>query len=477
MAQAFSSFDTHLAPFVKADNLSYKEVKQCIQSFVYGVNTPSRWGCCTSDTEVLSTTGWKKYNELKEGDLIYTWHDGRLELNPVRKVVVKPFKGQMHAYIARGYNQTVTPTHRMLVKKHNVDEYAITHSEDIFNVKIPYCLPVAFKSVALDDIGLSDAEIRMAAALYTDGNFDMRGEKVHKIKIFKSPKRVGADIIEADADELGLTYTKTESHGDFGPVLVYTFYGDSARALYKLTQGKKRIAAIFCQMSQKQSELFLNTWALFDGDEHKMRLQYDNDEIAAQLQHIALRAGRCSYLYSNGKANYVKVRQVDNIYPTTRTAIDYDDIVWCPNVENGTAVFRKDGCVFISGQTQSPFTNITLDWTVPADMAELNCIVGGKEMPFRYKDCKKEMDMINKAFLEIMIEGDAAGRGFSYPIPTYSITKDFDWSNTENNRLLFEMTAKYGTPYFSNYINSDMDPSDVRSMLAKAMHPRRVICV
>lgn len=117
--------------------------------------------------------------------------------------------------------------------------------------------------------------------------------------------------------------------------------------------------------------------------------------------------------------------------------------------------------------TQSPFSNITLDWTVPDDLAEMNAIVGGKEMNFKYKDCKKEMDMINKAFIEIMIEGDANGRGFQYPIPTYSITRDFDWSETENNKLLFEMTSKYGTPYFSNYINSDMAPSDVRSMCCR----------
>ena len=117
--------------------------------------------------------------------------------------------------------------------------------------------------------------------------------------------------------------------------------------------------------------------------------------------------------------------------------------------------------------TQAPFSNITLDWTVPNDLAELPAIVGGEEMPFKYKDCKKEMDMVNKAFIETMIEGDANGRGFQYPIPTYSITRDFDWSDTENNKLLFEMTSKYGTPYFSNYINSDMEPSDVRSMCCR----------
>ena len=117
--------------------------------------------------------------------------------------------------------------------------------------------------------------------------------------------------------------------------------------------------------------------------------------------------------------------------------------------------------------TQAPFSNITLDWTVPADLADQKVIVGGKELDFYYKDCQKEMDMVNKAFIEIMIEGDANGRGFQYPIPTYSITRNFDWSETENNKLLFEMTAKYGTPYFSNYINSDMEPSDVRSMCCR----------
>ena len=117
--------------------------------------------------------------------------------------------------------------------------------------------------------------------------------------------------------------------------------------------------------------------------------------------------------------------------------------------------------------TQAPFSNITLDWTIPNDLAELNALVGGKELDFKYKDCKEEMDMVNRAYIETMLEGDANGRGFQYPIPTYSITKDFDWSDTENNRLLFEMTAKYGTPYFSNYINSDMEPSDVRSMCCR----------
>lgn len=467
MAQAFSSFDTYLAPFVKVDNLTYKQVKQCIQSFIFGVNTPSRWGCVNAETEVLSVDGFKKYNELKEGDLIYTWKDGELQINPVRKVIIKPFKGKLHSYKGRHYNQTVTSNHRMLVRKHNKKDCEIRLSEDIFDAKSPYALPVQFSSSAIKGIGLTDDEIRLAAMVYTDGSIDMRKGKIHKITIFKSPKREGNEEICRIADKLKLKYSKITKEGSFGLVNQYVFYGVSAQRILNIVESKNKINALFFGMNQAQANIFLKTWAEFDGNEHKMLLQCDTPEIVDQIQQIALLAGYTSYVVHKRKTCYVKLRKAASIYPSERIEVDYDDVVWCPNVENGTAVFRHEGNIYISGQTQAPFTNITLDWTVPDDLAELNCIVGGKEMDFKYKDCQAEMDMVNKAFIETMLEGDANGRGFQYPIPTYSITKNFDWSETENNKLLFEMTAKYGTPYFSNYVNSDMEPSDIRSMCCR----------
>ena len=122
--------------------------------------------------------------------------------------------------------------------------------------------------------------------------------------------------------------------------------------------------------------------------------------------------------------------------------------------------------------SQAPFTNITLDWTVPDDLRDKPAIVGGVKLDTTYGDYQKEMDMINKAFIEIMIEGDANGRGFGYPIPTYNVTRDFDW-DSENAKLLFEMTAKYGTPYFQNFVNSDLNPSDVRSMCCRLQLDKR----
>lgn len=122
--------------------------------------------------------------------------------------------------------------------------------------------------------------------------------------------------------------------------------------------------------------------------------------------------------------------------------------------------------------SQAPFTNITLDWVCPDDLKKKNAIVGGKEQDFTYGDCQKEMDMINRAFLELMLEGDAEGRGFGYPIPTYNITKEFNW-DSPNAKLLFEMTSAYGTPYFQNFINSDLNPGDVRSMCCRLRLDKR----
>ena len=122
--------------------------------------------------------------------------------------------------------------------------------------------------------------------------------------------------------------------------------------------------------------------------------------------------------------------------------------------------------------SQAPFTNITLDWVCPDDLKDKKAIVGGKEQNFTYGDCQKEMDLINKVFIELMIEGDAEGRGFAYPIPTYNITRDFDW-NSENAKLLFTMTSQYGTPNFQNFVNSDLNPSDVRSMCCRLQLDKR----
>ena len=116
--------------------------------------------------------------------------------------------------------------------------------------------------------------------------------------------------------------------------------------------------------------------------------------------------------------------------------------------------------------TQTPFTNLTFDWTCPADLADEHPLIGDDVCDFAYGDLQAEMDLINRAFMEVMTEGDAEGRVFTFPIPTYNITRDFDW-DAPNTELLFTMTAKYGLPYFQNFINSELDPGMIRSMCCR----------
>ncbi len=296
-AQAFSSVDTLCAPFIKKDGLSYDRVKQSVQNLVFGLNVSSRWGCVDADTEVLSESGFKKYNELKEGDLIYTWKDGALELNPVIKVVIKEYNGEMHKYIGNNYSQTVTADHRVLFYRKGA--YDIKHSNEIENTN-DIAVPVKFLGSRL-----------------------------------------------------------------FGSII----------------------------------------------------MNKNNQDAIDKCQQELLKKGACSYIeeYSDSQV-LVSPYAPRLIKIKSRKTFHYKGIVWCPSVENGTAVFRKDGQLFISGQCQCPFTNFTFDWNVPEDLAVMPAIVGGVEQDFTYGDCKKEMDMFNKAFLEVMIEGDADGREFAYPI-------------------------------------------------------------
>lgn len=470
-AQALSSFDTFTAPFVKKDNLSDKEIRQCMQTFIFGINTPSRWGCVDEATKVLTVNGFKAYNELNEGDMIYTWKDGNLNVMPVKKVIIKKNEsGKMHVYSGRNYLQQVTDYHRCLIRKFNSRDTELKTSKEIFGVKTPYSFPAMFDGSLLGGISLTDDEIRLSAMLYTDGCLDYRNGTLHHVKLHKSKRRWKDSGIENVLNNIPVKFTITDAkRGSFGSTMrTISFLGESRSYLENLIGQKSTIHPNFFRMNQRQARLFLKTWALFDGDENKMLLQCDNETIVEQIQHIAVLAGWTSHLVfkklvSGKETTYVKIKQIRDVKPSNRYEVDYDGIVWCPNTDDGTAVFMKEGNVFISGNSQAPFSNITLDWMCPSDLKDMPAIVGGEYQDFTYGDCQPEMDRVNRIFMEVMLEGDANGRGYQYPIPTYNITKEFDWEHP-NCELLFSMTAKYGTPYFCNFVNSDLNPEDIRSM-------------
>lgn len=479
-AQALSSFDTFIAPFVKKDNLSDKEIRQCMQTFIFGINTPSRWGCVDEATKVLTVNGFKAYNELNEGDMIYTWKDGNLNVMPVKKVIIKKNEsGKMHVYSGRNYLQQVTDYHRCLIRKFNSRDTELKTSKEIFGVKTPYSFPAMFDGSLLEGISLTDDEIRLSAMLYTDGCLDYRNGALHHVKLHKSRRRWKDSGIENVLNNIPVKFTITDAkRGSFGSTMrTISFLGESRSYLENLIGQKSTIHPNFFRMNQRQARLFLKTWALFDGDENKMLLQCDNETIVEQIQHIAVLAGWTSHLVfkklvSGKETTYVKIKQIRDVKPSNRYEVDYDGIVWCPNTDDGTAVFMKEGNVFISGNSQAPFSNITLDWMCPSDLKDMPAIVGGEYQDFTYGDCQPEMDRVNRIFMEVMLEGDANGRGYQYPIPTYNITKEFDWEHP-NCELLFSMTAKYGTPYFSNFVNSDLNPEDIRSMCCRLSLDKR----
>lgn len=303
-AQAFSSFDTYLAPYVRNDKLTYKQVYDAIQEFVFNVNVPSRWGCVLPDTEILTKNGWKKYTDLKLAEDIVGFRDGELVDDVVNKINVFNFEGKLVKIKTASTVQVLTPTHRVIGKDVNNIFHTI-NAEDFFNNK-ELKLPVLYD-------GLTSVDYE--------------------------------DVVDVE-------------------------------------------------------------W------------------------------------------------------------YDYEGKVWCPSTDCTFWVAKNGNSIFITGNTQTPFTNITLDWTCPEDLKDSQPIIAGEEMDYTYSELQPEMDMINKAFIEVMIKGDAHGRLFTFPIPTYNITPDFPWES-ENTKLLFEMTAKYGLPYFQNFLNSDLKVGDVRSMCCR----------
>lgn len=396
-AQAYSSFDTYMAPYIRIDNLSYKEVKQHLQEFIYNLNVPSRWGCVPTSTEVLTTDGWKDSYTLSMKDKVYSINKrGELCLSTIKRIIHK--KNASKKLIAfrndhYNYEQLVTPEHRVLVGRtqlSKLDDLKIKRAENISGITN---LPVAFTNSIIEDSSPSNEEVMMAAALYCDGSWYYK-EKVDTPRVFyfKSPNRQKDSWFEKLCKKLGVVYKKKKVIGDFGSTVnKYVFHSDSARKLTKLVGRKTRIDEKFLNMNREKSQLFLDTWMAHDGQEEKHILQFDTLAIAKGLQHIAVNACKTSSIVKIHKSQYVKLRGVEMLGVKQIQQIDYDGEVWCPSLTMGTAIFRdKNGGVFISGQTQTPFTNLTFDWVCPEDLKKEKPVVGGKECDFFYGDLQKK---------------------------------------------------------------------------------------
>ncbi len=475
-AQAFSSFDTFLAPFVRYDNLSYKEVKQKMQEFIYNMNVPTRVGCqCVSqDTEILTPTGWKSYDDINKDCVIRTYNlkSGKIENQTVTSVFKKKYKGVMYNLKNRIQDQLISPRHRVVRKLFNTDKYILQPIEDVLALKSPFIIPVAGEN-GNKESKLSDEQIKLMAWIISEGTLERDGNfrriSIYQSKI-KNPKKYN-EIVKL-LKGFNFKYSEIERTGLGEAVKRIRLDANGSKSILKWFETNdsiKHIPNSLLSLSTRQSEIFIKTYLKADGFE-ECKISTTDVEILDGLQVIAVNAEYGFTVLKRkptiGTKDIFVLRLIKHkeTYIQDVKKINYEGVIWCPHTKNETIIARRNGKVFITGNT--PFTNITMDLVPSGMLAEQNVIIGGKPQKEKYKEFKKEMDMINRAFCEVMMAGDSQGRLFSYPIPTYNLTKDFDWDNPKY-KPIWDMTTKYGIPYFSNFINSDMKPDDARSMCCR----------
>ncbi len=467
-AQAFSSFDTFLAPFIKTDKLNYDKVKQAVQGFIFNMNVPSRWGgqCVSEDTECLTNNGWKFYKEISSKDKIATFNVKTKKIEYLKQERVKEYDydGYLIKLSNRTQEQLVTPNHKVVRKVFNSNKYVLEEAEDLLKLKTGVMIPNSASTNSKEEV--KDYLIELIAWLVSEGTFS---EDRKRVSLFQSEKNKSkVEKIRKCLRENDFKWDETKRIHGFGNnyTIRFRLNQESSRKVRK-TLNSKQVPEFVKKLSKRQIKLFIDTYVLGDGHVEKngrTRIYTKDEGVLNSLQELCslCEYGTTVYQRENGVYTINLIRNNDTLVKLSK--VKYKGKVWCPTTKNGTFVARRKGNVFITGNT--PFSNLTFDWMVPDDLKNAKAIVGGKEMDFNYGDCQKEMDMINKAFLEVMMSGDASGRIFTFPIPTYNITKDFDW-DSENAKILFDMTAKYGIPYFQNFINSDLKPSDIRSMCCR----------
>ncbi|HOK56274.1 MAG TPA: ribonucleoside triphosphate reductase [bacterium] len=475
-AQAFSNLDTLLAPFVRYDGLSYKEVKQAVQEFLFNLNVPTRTGfqCLSEDTEILTPDGWKKYDQVKKGDTIYTFNikNGIIEKKEVKHVFVREYEGVMYNLKNRNQDQLISPGHRVVRRIFNTDRFALEPIEKVIELMSPVVIPVKGENIN-EEYDIEDSKIKLLAWILSEGSIEKQGS--HRVSIYQSEEKHPENYNEIiDLLKINELEYSIRPQSSLGICTHIRLKSKPSKVIHNLLGSeKKQFPSFLLKLSKKQAKLFIDTYIKGNGWEEKFRkrITVTDKEAMDIITGVAVLAG---YNFN------VKEREVGGIskktqYIITLTETQYDyiqeikpveykGIIWSVNTENETVIARRNGQIFITGNT--PFTNLTFDLKVSEVYKDQPVIIGGKIQDKTYGEFQKEMDMINKAFFEVMLEGDAKGRVFTFPIPTYNITKDFDWKN-ETLDLLWEMTGKYGIPYFSNFINSDMKPDDVRSMCCR----------
>jgi len=481
-AVAFSNVDTLLAPFIRYDELDRKQIKQALQEFVFNLNVPTRSAmqCMSEDTEILTPTGWKSYNELNIGDTILNFNlkNQKIETQKIRKVFKKEYSGEMYNLKNRIQDQLISPNHRVVRQLFNTNEYILDPIENVYKLKSPVIIPISGININ-KDIKYSDDIIKLIAWIITEGSSrSAKGQNPNdrRITITQSKKVNYKKYVEIKniLNSLNIKFSEQSVGARLGQsVINFSITQEDSLKLHELFGDEYNIKYIpkkLLNMSQRQAKLFIETFIKGDGHE-KCKITSTEKNIIDSLQHICTLAGYGSTVLmrpptkiGTKKIYVLRIIFHQKTYITKIKKIQYNGIIWCPNTKNETVIARRNNKVFITGNT--PFSNLTFDLTCPKNMKGLPVIIGGEMKNENYGDFQEEMNLINDVFCEVLLEGDGNGRVFTFPIPTYNITKDFDW-NDKNLNNLWTLTAKFGSPYFTNYINSSMSVDDSRSFCCR----------
>lgn len=521
-AQAFSSFDTLLAPYVFFDmtveGMDERDVKKALLSFVYNLNVPSRWGqCVNSSYKCLRADGkWVSHDELQVGESIYVVdvETGELKLDTVTHVNVFDAPEKMHHYSnEQGFNFDVTPNHRVIYKTGS-NPFSIKESAELIGKKSPIYIPISSWNTPTpenfmgNEYNITDELLELITFIMCDGCIVKQEGKTARIEFYKSPNRYGCDRFEELCAILGVEYSvTTDESAKFEGSYCNKYRlmnSDVTKAIVNLLGGDKHKCPEFMKyLSPRQAYIVLDTWVLLDGhfDGCHWKMQADNKEIQEMLAFLTVISGKSVSLTERWIGENKKPTIYTNIHKRGSRACSVTEIdaktdkVWCPTTNTGTFVCMTDeGYVFLTGN--SPFSNVTIDMTVPNHMKylapqrgeepyfvrnyrefcesetdtnnegwnrlfeearkRLNDYESDEETilySLTYEHFKKEMMIISKMYYEVLSEGDCVGQPFTFPIPTVNITEDFEWDNPEYE-FLFENAALYGSTYFQNFIGS-----------------------
>jgi len=472
-AQAFSNVDTLLSGYVIGQDYSY--IKQCLQRLIYNISYPLRsaFQCISEDTQILTNTGWKYYNEISEIDKVGTFNlvNNELEFLIPDKIVRYNYNGKMIHIANMRTDQLVTPEHRIIkTETENLSQkWMFIEAKELLEKKI-FCLPITTQ-YNIKDYNITDNELKLHAWIISEGTY----RSGNSFRIYQSTKSIFLDEIRNLLKVNNIDFFETSQKSGFGGKDVVIFNCSKKRNIeFNII---KEIPNTFLLLSRKQAKLFLDEYRKGDGSNNKYqyRIYSKNKNNIEMIEALCVISGygfHTIYHKQNGVASIRLIKYFKNktyIYKNRNNAIeaiDYNGLVWCVRSKNESMITKRNGKIAITGNT--PFINFSFDLIPPKHMKNEPVLIAGKtHESLSYGDMQKEMDMINKAFLEIMLKGDSQGKPFTFPIPTYGITKELLNKNDEVTNLLWQLSTKFGNPNFMNYIATNADPSDVRALCCR----------